>query len=139
MTDEPEETALEAVLRHLGSDDLPHIIPPARSAGIEGTGSGQQLDQEESRLIDIPRAQVETEVERALDDRIQRYQRLVCISTSIDAQTLKHFCSVKALPNSQVSLSPMCIAPHLFVLRRMQSDFCDVLRCEDCWRSSWAK
>jgi hypothetical protein len=59
------------------------VQPPARSAGIEGTGTGFQIDEEEERLAVANTAQMEELLEETLRRRLRRSKQLVGDSESI--------------------------------------------------------
>lgn len=64
-------------MQHLPKDGSPTVLAPARSAGIEGTGSGVQLDEEADRLAHNTGADLDLQIEDALRERLKRSDELV--------------------------------------------------------------
>jgi hypothetical protein len=62
------------------------ILAPAKSAGVEGTGSGQQMDAETEKLEKATAGPTEEDVEAALQGRLERGEELL--------QHLVHFTAI---------------------------------------------
>lgn len=77
--------SLDALLPHL-AEDKRRILPPAASVGIEGTGSGLQMDAEAAKLEKGSEGVSDEDVELALSDRIARGETLL--------HSLVRFCSI---------------------------------------------
>lgn len=63
------------------------ILPPAKSAGVEGTGSGLQVDAEVQKLEEKEHGPSDEDAEGALRDRIERGENLLT--------HLAHFISIQ--------------------------------------------
>lgn len=53
------------------------ILPPAKSAGVEGNGSGLQVDDNVQKLDGKERGPTDEDAEAALRDRIERGENLI--------------------------------------------------------------
>jgi hypothetical protein len=77
LTQNVSLTSLQALLPHLSEEKMA-IPPPAKSAGIEGTGSGLQMDAETKLLDQLDGGRLtEDNIKSALHDRLQRGNELL--------------------------------------------------------------
>jgi hypothetical protein len=90
LTDKITPTSIQGLLPFL-RDEKMAILPPAKSAGVEGTGSGRQLDEEAQKLDQQHGQPSDQDAESALMGRLERGEELLehlATFTSIDFHTI---------------------------------------------------
>jgi hypothetical protein len=76
LTEKMTPTSIEALLPYLGEEKVA-ILPPAKSAGVEGTGSGLQLDVEAKKIDEQQGSPTDEVAENALFARLERGEELL--------------------------------------------------------------